>query len=87
MDALYQTPDYLNDAVWSQEAINIWRAWSQMLPPEGLQAAAGIIGKIHDGHPAEPISMEDVVGAARIMLPPEQAEQSVYFMMMLARVD
>lgn len=34
-----------------------------------------------------PVSMDDIVGAAKMMLPPEQAEQSIYFMMLLARAD
>lgn len=86
-DEAQQTPDCLPGARWSQEAKNIWRAWCQMLPPEGLQAAAGIVGQLHNTHPKDPVSMDDVVGAAKIMLPPEQAEQSIYFMLMLARAD
>lgn len=86
-DNVYQTPDCLPGAVWSQEAKNVWRAWSKMLPPEGLQAAAGIIGQTHAAHADMPVSLDDIVGAARLMLTPEQAEQSIYFMLMLARAD
>ena len=84
---VYQTPDCLPGAVWSQEAKNVWRAWSKMLPLEGLQAAAGIIRQTHAAHADMPVSLDDIVGAARLTLPPEQAEQSIYFMLMLARAD
>lgn len=32
-DSAYQTPDCLPGVEWSQEAKNVWRAWTQIMPP------------------------------------------------------
>lgn len=84
-DALYQTPDYLPNVQWSQEAKNIWRAWSRMMPKQALEAAAGIICQLHSNHADQPVSLDDVIETAKLLLPADQQQQVLYFMLMISR--
>lgn len=86
-DDAYQTPKCLPGTAWSQGAKNIWRAWAQMMPPQALEAAAGIVAQLHAAHEDSPVCIDDIVGAAKQMLPPQQQDQLIYFMLMIARAD
>ncbi len=81
------TPAILGDVKWSIEARNLWRAWEKMMPPEALNAAAEVIGQVRSAHVTEPVTAEDIYGAVKLMLPPEQQNQILYFMGMVSRAD
>lgn len=80
-----QTPDVLPGLRWSPEARNIWRAWGKMMPPEALKAAAQVIGQAHAAHSDEPVSPDDITAAVKAMLPPEQQQQILYFLLTVSR--
>ncbi len=82
-----QTPECLGDCTWTSEARNIWRAWAKMMPPEALDATCQVILQVRADHSGEPVSMDDIVNAVKLMLPEEQQAQLLYFMLMIARAD
>ncbi len=78
------TPDFIPGTNWTPEARNIWRAWSQMMPAEALAAAKQILSQTHQG---DTVTMGEVMDMAKMMIPPEQQAQVLYFMGTIARAD
>ncbi len=78
------TPAFIPDTKWTPEARNIWRAWSQMMPAEALAAAQQILTQTHSG---EAVTMDEILAMAKTMLPKEQQDQIIYFMLLIARAD
>lgn len=82
-----QTPRCIPVAAWSQEAKNVWRALTKLMPPEGLEAAAKVLAGKPAAHLNEAVSLEDIEQTVRELLPKEQAAQRIYFMYTPARVE
>ncbi len=82
-----QTPRCIPVAAWSQEAKNVWRALTKLMPPEGLEAATKVLAGKPAAHLNEAVSLEDIEQTVRELLPKEQAAQRIYFMYTPARVE
>ena len=82
-----ETPANLPGTSWTKEAKNVMRAFSKMMPKEDMEGLAAALSQIHAAHPAEPVSYQDIVEAAKKILPKEQANERIYYMYMIARAE
>ena len=86
-ETLAETPDLIPGAAWTKEAKNVLRAFSKMMPKEGLQGLAAVLSGIHTANPEKPVSYDDIVQAAKAILPKDQADRTVYYMYMISRAE
>ncbi len=86
-DEAAKMPGILSDAGWTQGAKSVWRSFSSMMPPEAAQAMEGLLLKVRADHADQPVSYDDIAAAVRAMLPGDQADQALYFMYTMSRVD
>lgn len=84
-ELIAETPTFIEGASWTKAARNIWRNFSKMMPPEGVNAAKQVlIGIVKD---KKEVTENDIVTAVKLMLPEEQRAQSLYFLRTLARTE
>ena len=84
-----QTPDCFGDVKWSQEAKNAWRAWGKMMPPGALDGMQQAIGGMRQaaGREREDVTLKDITDAVKAVMPPEQQQQILYFILTISRAE
>lgn len=82
---LSQTPAFIPNVRWTQEAKNAWRAIQRMLPPEATEAVGKMLPAIRAGHEDSPVTYDNITGVLKRMLPPETQPQLLYYLTLVAR--
>ncbi len=78
------TPDFLENKSWSPEARNVWRAFLKMLPPQALTAAQDTLKQVCLN---DTVTLNDITAMIKVLLPPDQQQQTLYFMLTVARAE
>ena len=82
---LSQTPAFIPNVRWTQEAKNAWRAIQRMLPPEATEGVGKMLPAIWAGHEDSPVTYDNITGVLKRMLPPETQPQLLYYLTLVAR--
>lgn len=82
-----QTPKILGQSVWTQEAKNAFRVIQQMMPPESLNGIAKVLAAGRSGREQEAVTLDDLIGGLKRVLPEESSRQLLYYMLLVSRAD